>query len=123
MDWPHNHIDTSGEKTIYMKGVVDTKKTEGIGLLALTPHDGCALYVQGSEVLNGYMQHGIGVKNHEYLKEYSSVNNSKHRYYIPKDDPLVRESFNSMRAFGKKFYPRATFVERYLSPEITIRSR
>ena len=122
-DWPHNHFEFKEDAVTYLKGVIDTKTTQGIGLLALNPQDGAVLYGQLSKVLNGYMQHGLGVKNHDFLKEYASSDNGTHRYYVPRENSKVRGSFNSASMFIKKFYPSTALINTELPVDISIRSR
>ena len=124
-DWPHNSVDEDEFGVSYLKGVVDSKKTGGVGLIGLNPHDGAFLTMQLSNKLNGYMQHGLGVKNHEFKKFYQKDSIDSNMQYIVKENSCedVCNSFNSVSSLLQRFCPESFYVDRQLKPDLTFKLR
>ena len=127
-DWPHNFVRTNDLGTSYFKGVVDTKENEGVGLLAMNPIKGTKLFVQNPALLNGYMQHGLGVKDHDFKKFYEEFMGNKKIQYLSADSSSkhqenISKSFNSYTSVENKFLGGAILTMNDLKHYLTIRTR
>ncbi|MGV8141373.1 MAG: hypothetical protein ACP5NW_02950 [Candidatus Woesearchaeota archaeon] len=59
-DWTHNSVNREDEHTIYRKGAINLKETEGVGALAMDPIHGIYLYYANFDEWRSSMQHGLG---------------------------------------------------------------
>lgn len=124
-DWPHNSIQVEEGQTTYLKGVVDSKKSQGVGLMGLTPIDGSFLYLQIAKNLNGYMQHGIGVKNYNFKKFYKKDLINPNLSYLTKETAPgeVNDSFIEYKETIGRFWPKYIFLDNILENDLTFRMR
>ncbi len=59
-NWTHNSVNQENGQTIYRKGAINLKESDGIGALALNPVDGVMLYCAKFNDYEHSMQHGLG---------------------------------------------------------------
>ena len=123
-DIPHNTVELKEDKTIYKKGITDSKKNKGINYIALTPHLGIAELVQDPNAFNGYFQHGLGVKNHDFKKYFNKhKSNPNTTFYIPNENnSKINESFNELNNF-KNLSSAGIYIIKQLKPNISIKMR
>ncbi|MFT4310186.1 MAG: hypothetical protein ACMXYC_00990 [Candidatus Woesearchaeota archaeon] len=86
-DWTHNFVDVHEDRIVYGKGVVDTKKHNGFGLMGLNPTQGLLLFRQSANNdIDGYMQHGLGRIPEKRIGNYFIPLNKKCCYLIPPEE-------------------------------------
>lgn len=127
-DWVHNDINIEEDRITYLKGIVDSKKNRQVGIVGLNPIEGVLMYLQPKEWLNGYMQHGLGVKNHDFKKEYIKVSNKLS--YIDVESisnsskaELIKRNYRSTDRFYEKYRGYALISKKQLIPKITFNIR